>query len=172
MSEHLQHDPRTKQQIKDILFEHLYGPIQKQFKDRIDALIVKNTLLGGYSHKSFMHKNVLYNCDVASLPRKMNRLVPQLTADMNDYLKDLKELNEKELPFVVGYINQVLNSSNDLHDYLRLLPPAVHHPIMDLINTCPCRTKKLAQETVDLLQQKNLSSINLMKRRMVTNLLI
>ena len=172
MNEQLQHDPRTKQQIKDALYEHLYKPIEKQFKQRLDQLIVKNAVLGGYSHKSFMYKNVLYNCDTDALPRKMNRLVLPLRNAMNEYLKEVKQLNEREMPYVLGFINQVLNSSNDLHDYLRLLPQAVHYPVQALIDSCPCRGKKLSDETIILLQSKNLASINMMKQRMVTNLLI
>jgi hypothetical protein len=172
MTEPLQHDPRTKQQIKDALYDTLYTPIQKQFKKRLEQLVVKNAVLGGYSHKSFVYKSELYNCDTEPLPRKMNRLVLQLQPAMNEYLKELKQLNEKELPYVLGFINQVLNSSNELHDYLRLLPPAVHQPIRGLIDTCPCRGKKLTDETVAMLHEKNLGSVQLMKNRMVTNLLI
>lgn len=172
MIEPLQHDPRTKQLIKDALYDLLYTPIQKQFKQRLDQIIVKNTLLGGYSHKSFMYKNVLYNCDTNAMPRKMNRLVIQMQPAMNEYLKELKQLNEKELPHVLGYITQVLNATNELHDYLRLLPPAVHPPIQGLINTCSCRGKKLSDETVAMLQNKNQDSVQLLKNRMVTNLLI
>ena len=172
MTEQLQHDPRTKQQIKQVLYELLYTPIQKQFEKRLEQITVKNAVLGGYNHKSFMYKSVLYNCDNNVLPRKMNRLVTQLQPAMNEYLKELKQLNEKEMPYVLGYINQVLNSSNELHDYLRLLPPSVHYAIQGLINTYPCRGKKLPDETVALLQEKNLGSVQLMKNRMVTNLLI
>ena len=133
---------------------------------------MKNTLLCGYSHKSFMYKNTLYNIDTNALPRKMNRLHINLQGPMNDYLKDLKTLNETEVPYVLGYINQVLNSSNDLSDYLRLFPEAVHGPIQHLIAACPCKSKKLPEEVVSVLQDKNTTSINMMKKRMVTNLLI
>lgn len=172
MSDHLQHDPRTKQQIKDGIYAFLYAPVEKQFKQRIDSLIVKNTVISGYTHKSFMFKNVFYTCDSDAPPRRMNRLHIKCQPDMLDYIRDLKQLNEKEMPFVLGYINQVLNSSNDLHDYLRLLPEAVHFPIQELINSCPCRTKSLSDETVALLKTKNQSPIDMMKSRMVTNLLI
>ena len=172
MDNQLQHDPRTKQQIKEAIYANLYSPIEKQFKQRLDTLIIKNTVISGYSHKSFMYKNVLYNCDEHPLPRKMNRLAVQLHGDMNEYLAELKHLNEKELPYVLGYINQVLNSSNDLCDYLRLLPEAVHSPLRHLIATCPCKSAKLPSETVAVLQEKNKKSIALMRKRMVTNLLI
>ena len=172
MTEQLPHDPRIKQQIKDVLYDILYTPIQKQFKQRLEQIIVRNAVLGGYDHMSFVYKGVLYNRDHNVLPRKMNRLVIQLQPAMNEYLKELKQLNEKELPYVLGYINQVLNSSNELHDYLRLLPPSVHPAIQGLINTCSCRGKRLPDETVALLQEKNLGAVQLMKNRMVTNLLI
>lgn len=167
-----QHDPRTKQQIKDALYAFLYAPIEKQLKRQLDLLIVKNTLMCGYSHKSFVYKNILYSCDETSLPRKMNRLDSRLHIPMNEYLQELKQLNEKELPYVLGYINQVLNASNDLCDYLRLLPDAVHRPVQTLIDTCPCKGKKMPSEAVSLLQEKNQTSIDMMRRRMVTNLLL
>lgn len=170
--EPLQHDPRTKQQIKDALYEFLYAPVQKQFKSRLDVLAVRNTLLGSYSHKSFIYKGIVYNCDLAVLPRKMNRLVPQLVPLMDDYLKDLKALNDQELPFVLGFINQVLNSSEGLSDYLRLFPEAVHHPLAKIIDSCPCKKVYLTEEKILQLRNKNHTSIQMMKSRMVTNLLI
>src|SRR4030095_5111123 len=169
--EQLQHDPRTKQQIKDALYAFLYEPVQKQFKSRIDILITRNTLLGGYSHKSFSYKGVVYNSDSTHPPLKKNRLLPQLRASMDEYLTDLEELNSHELPYVLGFINQVLNASNDFKDYLRLLPESVHHPLQQLMATCPCRTVHLTDEKVEQLKEKNKESIDLMKQRLVLNLI-
>ena len=172
MSEVLQHDPRMKSQIKDMLCNFLYEPVRKQFKHRLDTLISRNTAIIGASHQSFIYKGNLYNNDPSPVPRRLNRLVPQLVPEMDAYLADLKQLNDKEVPYVLGFINQVLNSSNDLHDYLRLLPSSVHQPIQKLIDSCPCRTKKLTDEQVQELQARNKQSIDLVKQRMVTNLLI
>ena len=172
MVEDLQHDPRTKQQIKDMLYAFLYDPVQRQFKTRLDTLINRNILISGASHKSFTYKGCFYTNDLTPPPRKMNRLVPQLHADMDAYLTEVKLLNDKEVPYVLGFINQVLNSSNNLHDYLRLLPSSVHQPIQKLIDSCPYRTKKLTDEQVQELQARNKQSIDLVKARMVTNLLI
>ena len=173
MSDELQHDPRTKSQIKNALYEYLYTPVIKEFDARLDAIVTRNTTLGGYNHRSFIYRDVVYNREpTVMLPRKMNRLQPQLQPPMNDYLKDLKELNEQELPYVLGFIQAVLNSSNDLHDYLRILPSSVHKPIQGLIATCPCRTKKLSDEAVDALAEKNKAYIEMMRNRMVLNILI
>lgn len=170
--EKLQYDPRTKQLIKDTLYDFLYTPVVNQFQRRLDVLIVKNALLGGYSHKSFNYKGVFYSCDSGSPPRKGNRLSSQLKPHMDEYLHDLQQLNEKELPFVVGFINQVLNVSSDIQDYLKLFPESVHRPLNSLIASCPCGRKQLTADKVAELLSKNSEPINMMKARMVKNLLI
>jgi len=170
--EPLQYDPRTKHQIKDAIYEYLYAPVQKQFKKRLDALIVKNTAILSASHASFIYKGCVYSCDTGNMPRKMNRLVPLLQETMDEYLKDIKKLNDVEVPFVIGFITKVLNSSNNLHDYLRVFPPSIHYPIQQIIDSCPCRNKQLTDFDVKCIQENNQTSIDLMKERMVINLLI
>lgn len=170
--DNLQHDPRTKQNIKEALYEALYGPTQKQLKDRIDDLIIRNTLIGRHSHKSFIYKGAVYNCDNTHVPLKKNRLDPSLKDKMEEYLAEVRHLNENEVPFVLGFINQVLNSSDCLPDYLKLLPDTLHTPIRELATTCPCHTSVLNTERVALLREKNRSAIDLMKQRMALNLLI
>lgn len=171
MEDLLIHDPRTKLQIKELLFEFLYGLVNEKLAKRLDNIIIQNTVLGGYSHSSFVYKGILYAYDKTPTPRKMNRLTLQMQAAMDNYLKDVKELNSKELPYVLGYINQVLNSSNELHDYLKLLPSSVHQPVQSLIDTCPCRNKKLSDESVLEIREKNKDAIFMMKKRMVINLI-
>lgn len=168
----LDHDPRTKQQIKDALYSFLYEPVRRQFKSRIETLIARNTILGGYSHKHFVYKGVIYNSEASLAPHKKTRLLAQLRAPMDEYLVDLDQLNNRELPYVLGFINQVLNASSDLSDYLRVLPESVHYPLNKLLATCPCRTTQLAEDRVEALKLKNQEPINLMKQRLVTNLLI
>lgn len=171
MSEHLQHDPRTKQQIKDLLYTSLYDPVQKQFKARLDGIISKNSSLITSSHGSFIYKGEFYTNDPNKPPMKMNRLVAQLRPQMDEYLKDLKQLNDYELPYVLGFINQVLNSSNSLQDYIRILPESMHQPLKQLIDTCPCRQHVLTEAKIKELHDKNQESINMIKQRMVRNLI-
>lgn len=170
--EQLQYDPKTKQLLKENLIGFLYKPLREQLKTRLDTLIVRNTLLGGYSHKSFVYKGEFYTCDSGVPPRKANRVVQQLIPLMNEYLQEIKQLNEEELPYTLGYINQVLNSSSDLQDYLRLLPAALHRPIEELSYMCPCRTRHISEVQAKEIELKNEASINLIKQRMVRNLLI
>ena len=170
--EKLEHDPYTKSKIKDALYSFLYEPVQKQFRTRLETLVIRNTVTGGYGHKHFVYKGVTYNCDVTPPPIKKNRLMAGLRVPMDEYLDDLAQLNNHELPYVLGFINQVLNSSPDLTDYLRILPESVHHPITQMMATCPCRTTTLADDRVLHLKSKNQSSIDMMKQRLVMNLLL
>lgn len=170
--EPIQHDPQTKTQIKNALYAFLYAPVTRAFNERIADLISRNTIIGGYSHKHFIYKGVVYNGDTTTPPVRKNRLVVQLRDPMDEYLREQNTLNTKELPFVMGFINQVLNSSNNLSDYLRVLPESMHAPIHELQATCPCRATSLPQEKVELLKNTNQVSITLIRQRLVTNLIM
>jgi len=168
----LQHDPRTKQMIKDMLYSYMYEPVLKQFKHRLDTLITQNSVMVGATHNSLTYKGVFYSVDQSAPPRKLNRLDPRLKQQMDEYLEDLKQLNNHELPYVLGFINQVLNSSNSVKDYLDVLPTAIHQPLLKLVETCPCRHCNLTPEKVSEIQDMNKTAIQLLKQRIVTNLII
>lgn len=170
--ESLQHDPKIKQQIKDILYDLLYAPVHRRFQNQLNQLIIQNTLAGKFTHKSFIYKGELYTCDTTPAPRKMNRLLPQFHANMEAYIAEVTALNKSELPYVLGFINQTMNASNELHDYLRVFPSSIHGPIKHLIDTCTCRTKKLTEAEVAELLANNESARQLMMQRMAINLII
>lgn len=172
MAETLRHDPRTKQAIKDSLYSFIYGPVLQEFNGRIDAIILRNAVLTGSSHLSFSYKGERYTTSTGALPRRVVRLNKALHPVMDAFLDDVQKLNQYEVPHVLGYLNQVLNSSNDLHDYLKLLPASIHHPIEELIAACPCRTVGLSTESIQSLKERNQSAIDLVKYRLMVNLLI
>lgn len=169
--ETLQLDPRTKQQIKETLYEYLYSPLLKSLKNELDTLIIKNALITHSTHQSFTYRGETYSCDVYRNPSRAVPLAKQLFVEMDQYLQQVTDINSKEIPYVLGFINQVLNSSNELHDYLRVFPDAVHSPIARLIATCPCRAKSLDEAEAEKLRQSNINAIALIKQRLVRNLL-
>ena len=168
----LQYDPLTKQQIKEKLYEFLYAPVHRSLRNRLDNLIIRNTLLGGYGHRSFVYKGTCYNCDEEPPPRKWNKLLPELKPLMEEYLTDARTVSEHEIPYVLSYINKVLNSSPSIYDYMRLFPDCLHAPLQKLAGTCPCQTTSLTPEKINQLSQQNETPINLIKQRMVSNLLL
>lgn len=167
----LQHDPRTKLQIKEALYEFLYNPLMKAYKTRIDIIIVKNAMVSRSQYMSFIYKGEVYSCDASVLPRQATRLAPEFHKEMDEYLRDKAELDNKEIPYVIGFINQVLNSTNELHDYLKVLPDSVHAPIQSLIATCPCRAVKMTDTQASNLKVSNSTAISLIKQRLLSNLL-
>ena len=162
----------VKHQIKTTIYELLYKPIDRVMQDKLVRIIIRNTILGKHTHKSFLYKNEVFNCDETPLPRMMNRLDPSLYGEMTEYLAEMDEINNQELPRVLGFINQVLNSTNEFHDYLKLLPEQVHEPLNHLISACPCRNSKLSDEAIEIIKAKNAKAIDLIKQRMVINLII
>jgi hypothetical protein len=168
----LNYEPTAKHQIKDAITRFLYDPVHRHFQQRMDALIMRNTSLGGYSHKSFVYKGVNYSLETGPLPLRKNRLMPQLKGEMESYLADVDRINTKELPFVVGFINQVLNTSPSLVDYMAVLPDVVHSPLQRLAETCPCRMGVLDPERIEAMKAKNQQAIDLIKQRLVLNLII
>ncbi len=168
----LEHDPQAKSTIKDALYDYLYGPIIRNFKDRVETIITRNTMMGGYSHKSFIYKGKHYSADPGPMPLRSNRLVPALRAPMDEFLADQEALNSREIPLVVGFLTRLLNSSPNITDYMRVLPESVHQPLRQLMATCPCRATTLTQDRVESLVAVGEDPIRLMKERLVINLIL
>ena len=173
MTEELIYDPKTKQIIKDKLFNFLYDPVNRNFDKRLKTIIVKNSQLHRNDQYWLSYKGINYAVNKESpMPRPMNRLKAELRPIMDDYIADQAYINEKELPYIIGFINQALNSSNSIQDYFQIFPQSIHKPLKTLIESCGCRKQYLEHDSVEAIKQRNLIPIELMKKRMVLNLLI
>lgn len=170
--EPINHDPTTKLQIRKAIYEILYPPLNAILKEKIDTIIIRNSLLGKFRSKSFIFRNEIYALEDEPIPRKMNSLMPELRPEMLQYLQEVDHLNKYELPRVLGYITQVLNASNNLHDYLKLLPEGLHEPIKYLIDTNAYRTDHLDEQTIQNLKDKNKEAIQLIRQRVALNLIL
>ena len=53
-----------------------------------------------------------------------------------------------------------------------MFPTSTHKPIKDIIDKSVCSDEHLKQSDINKIQKKNLVPIELMKKRMVLNLLI
>lgn len=169
----LQYDPETKSMIKDRLYEYLYGQLMNHYRGRLATIIDRNCILLGNAYKSFVYKGTTYKANEKDpVPRRANRLCEQLHADMDNYIEELNYLNNYERPYVLGYLNNMLNSSTSLQDYFKILPESMHKPIEDLIPTCGCRAQHLSEKAIHDMRIRNTKSIELMKQRMVLNLLM
>lgn len=166
----LQNDPRTKQMIKDMLYSHIYGPVEYRLHEKLKLIMAKNRLLNHHDMDYFSYKAKVYSLD-GTLIRSAPKLDPSLHGEMQEYLKELNELNRVEIPYVLNFINQALNASNDLRDYLKILPECLHKPIQELIDAHECYTERLTAEEVEAFKERNTQSILMVKKRLMLNLL-
>ena len=166
----LQNDPRTKQMIKDMLYSHIYDPVEYRLHEKLKLIMAKNRLLNHHDMDYFSYKAKVYSLD-GTLIRSAPKLDPSLHGEMQEYLKELNELNRVEIPYVLNFINQALNASNDLRDYLKILPECLHKPIQELIDAHECRTERLTAEEVEAFKERNTDSILMVKKRLMLNLL-
>lgn len=173
MTDELVYDPRTKDVIKNEIYQFLYSPVDKEFAKRLKTIIVKNSLLHGNDQDWVSYKGEYYSASSDSMrPRPINRLKPELKPHMDEYLADVQRINNEEMPYVLGFITQVLNSSNSIQDYFKIFPESTHKPIRELVKRCGCRKESLEDDQVAKIQRRNEIPIELMKKRMVLNLLI
>ncbi len=172
MNEELMHDKRTKQTVKEILYKYLYDPVEKRYNTWLRQIIISNCVLTKSAHESFIYKGEYYCTTTEIPPRKMNRLHLSLVREMEEYIAELKVLNTTETPYVVGFITQILNLSNDFQDYLKVFPNVLHPPLERYMNTCPCQQHRLSTETIEQLKLQNEKQISMIKERLFTNLII
>ena len=165
-------DPGFKYRIKSALIDFIYTPAFNNLQEKLEHLIVKNTLIGKYSQKSFTYKGLYYGSGDVPKSLRANRLVPELVNEMNEYLAESKELKEKELPYVEGYINKVLNYSNSINVYKRLLPDYLHATIDHTASQVTHCQDNISDAEVEAIKEKHAYPLALIAKRMALNILM
>jgi hypothetical protein len=180
MYHNIEYNPRTKHNIQSCLFTLVYEPLSQHLEQELDTIIDRNTSMGSFSQPSFHYRAVHYrHSTTKSLPQpglgrhraKRNPLLPVLHPQMNDWIQAHKE-SELERTYVLAYITKVLNTSEGFPDYYRLFPEALHPTLDRLKEACPCRHQELSEESINAFLQQNILPQNLIKERLLRNLLI
>lgn len=166
----LLYDPILKYQIKSRIWEVLFTPVEKELDKQLEAIASKNCHLQGLSHKSFLYKGVRFNADTTAPLLRSNYLAPSLNPDMEEYLSKVNKYRDHEENIITGYITMVLNLCTHPLDCLRLLPTGLHAHIADLLSTCT--ESNLNEEMVQVILKNNQKPIQMIKERMVLNLLV
>lgn len=165
------YDPRIKAEIKERIKLFLYREPEARLRDELEQLIVVNDQLSNKGHYMFTYKGVRYKWyDHMPLMWGALPLHTSLHARMDQYLKETKELVE-ESSLTLGYIQNILNRSDDPDDYLRLIPSALHLPIQDLLDLSSGIKKTLSLTDAEKLVKTHERSVDLIKQRLMLNLL-
>lgn len=140
---------------------------------RLKKIIARNSDLHKTNNGCFWYRGQIFKTDPKLVPpRKIDPLHDSLKPEMDQYLTDLDHLEEYELPHVHNFLNQMLNATASFQDYYAILPESMHQPLISLANTDPCVVHHLDSETIQSIQEKNTHPIELLKQRMVKNLLL
>lgn len=166
-------DPRTKQQIKQALEGAMYAPTERRNEKKLHNLIVENSTRAGYNHLSFSYKGEYYNMEITQLRYKTQRLVPELQSSMDEYLAEKKHIEYTEKPYIIGFFNKMLNTSNSVLDYYQLLPGCIHRPLAQL-NLPPeyILPREMTDDQVEAFRLEHAKWILMLKKRMVLDLVM
>ncbi len=155
--------PHLKQEVRSAILAHIYFPAHQRLEKRVEEIITKNTAMIGSGDLVISYKGENYSCIGARrTERKINRLLPVLRPYMDEWLND-KELLVDENQIVSNYLATVLNASNNVSDYFRLLPDCVH-PALQPYAQQPNVQPPLSDEQVQAIQAKNQKAMSMIRK--------
>lgn len=164
-------DPRTKQAIKLNLEDVMYANTARRELNKLQNISTKNMALMAHPHNSFSYKGEYYNFEQVPLRYKNQRLMVELQPAMDKWLADKKHLELTEKPFVIGFFNKVLNSTNSIDDYFALLPDWMHRAIRSLPLTPESMLpRELDDDQVAAFKVTHADWLLMLKKRMILDL--
>ena len=167
------HDPRCKYIIKEELLSFIYKPVREHYVNRLKKIIARNSDIHKTNNGCFWYRGEIYKAEEnIVMPRKADQLHESLRPEMDQYISDLDHLQNYELPHVQNFLNQILNATSSFQDYYAIFPESMHQPLKNLVNTDPCHSHHLDSQQIHNLYKQNLHPIELLKQRMVRNLLL
>jgi len=168
----IRHAPRSgKQLIKEALMARLYATIDRQRSRRLEELAIKNALIGGFSHKSFVYKGEVYNADTTPPPRIRIRLLPEFWPQVDEWLAEEVERTMVEEPVISAGLNRILNACSDARDVLLILPESLHNSVKPYMMAL-VSDKRLSSDKIEDIKAANAHSLERMYERMALNLII
>jgi hypothetical protein len=163
---------RVKTFILAELEHFIYEKVTQAFVEREIVIGRKNAVICSQSQPAFLYKGGMYAHNGLVWPKnRQAKLVPELHDEMEILLKDRVAVESYEKIFVMGFIRSVLNHSYKIGDMLEFLPESVHYPISKLLGSDYRHVPQLTPDVITEMLEKHEKAIDLMKTRMVLNLL-
>lgn len=166
------YDPALKTELRNRLHDRLYGVPLRILDDRLTELVMRNCAIHNYAHKHFVYKGVVYNKDVTTPPLPRNQLSQGLKPEMETWLREMDQLQRKEMPHVLSAVMKVLNSSDSLADFLELLPESLHEPLHEMQAKCPCEHRSLNDDQIQALRAELGEGLLKLRERLMMNTLL
>lgn len=164
-------NPTLKLAIKRNIETYLYKEPLAKLRAELELLITSNDALSNTCTYLFTYRGKRYKWyDTVPLKYGTPLLHPSLHERMDAYIQSMKYLTDYEVPLTMGYVQNVLNTSDRVHDYLHLLPSALHPAIESLAKEV-CGSKVLTFDDAEKMVKTHEKSIDLIKERLMLNLL-
>lgn len=168
----MSHNPRLKSQMKKLILAILYEPYELGRRKVLNEIIQRNCVLQKISLDMFTYKGSYFSYSPIPTRLPKPKLHPDLHVKMDAWLAEEQSMSLIERPYIDGYVTSVLNSSNEVGDWLRLLPDSIQGSIRTLLLGNVTYPTDLPDEEIIRILEVNSLSIQLMKERMARNLLL
>jgi predicted nucleotidyltransferase len=167
-------DPKFKFTVAEMLEDFIYGKIKQHWEKELTSIIDENNKIHGKLESvGFWYKTDIYLKPGFISTVEAKKLSPKLYESMDEYLNQKKTIENNEKVYVMGYIVKSLNLSNNVNDYFELLPEVIHEHLKRIHESqFTTAIARLPRDVVNAHYYGHTKEINLLKSRLVSNLLI
>lgn len=163
-------DPRLKITVKNTVLAAIYTPYHTRRRKLFEGIMLRNMTLVQTPYECFRFRGKVYGKEYAGNFVRP-KLHPDLTIEMDELTREHDKVMKTEQPLVGGFITAMLNASDSLHDWVRILPPALHSALTLVNPTGTSPPMKLSDQEVVTFLAKHNDSLQKLKQRLATNLI-
>ena len=163
---------RSRSEFVNYVTEEIYAPALVRQQTALDQIILDNTKALASSSFAFNFLGETYRMyPKEALPRRINRLHPQLHERMREWLSNRSEtLAEK--PYLAGFLRQVVITGKNYSDYIALTPPVIHQIIHSIKANLPQGEVSLSADACAAFHAEHANAMFLIQQRMALNLIL
>lgn len=162
-------DPTKKYNVRLMLEEFIYKPAEAQLEKKLNALMNSHSIDDPHRSMAFMFKGQVYAPKDYRSPGKITLLSRRLYPNMEEWLKESNKLQEEKTK-ASNYLTCILNEAKNLADLQALLPECLHSGLSRIGSTSD--PSLLTPEHIEAVNHQHTDSIQMIKERLVLNLLI
>lgn len=158
--------------VMQLLESVIYTPLETQSQKELEEIAIAHSTAKNQQITYFDYKGERYQFNFIKGQRcLLSTLLAPLQPRMDVWLKHKKEVLDTEKVYVMGLFRKVLNSSESIQDYKRLLPECTHAVLNEARVTYYDLPPTLSDEFVKQFWIENEASITQLKTRMMFNIL-
>jgi len=162
-------DPTKKYNVRLMLEEFIYKPAETKLEKKLNAIMNSHSIDDPHRSMAFMFKGQVYAPKDYRSPGKITLLSRRLYPNMEEWLKETNKLQEEKIK-ASNYLTCILNEAENLADLQALLPECLH-PGLGITGSAS-HSSLLTPEHIEAVNHQHTDSIQMIKERLVLNLLI